>query len=80
MPSAQQQTATMLNQLKLDEQLVNTNTSKTINNNNSGGNKTPQEQPEYVKQVLTIIEKKVRNLDKRRVSCNNNMIYLIFVE
>lgn len=28
---------------------------------------TPQEQPEYIKQALTVIEKKVRNLDKRRI-------------
>jgi hypothetical protein len=32
----------------------------------SSGNKTPPEQPEFVKQVLIIIEKKVRNLEKRR--------------
>lgn len=32
------------------------------------GNKTPPEQPEFIKQALIIIEKKVRNLDKRRVS------------
>lgn len=30
------------------------------------GNKTPPEQPEFIKQTLIIIEKKVRNLDKRR--------------
>ena len=34
----------------------------------SGGNKTPPEQPEFIKQALIIIEKKVRNLEKRRVS------------
>ena len=34
---------------------------------NQGGNKTPQEQPEFIKQAMIIIEKKVRNLDKRRV-------------
>ena len=34
----------------------------------AGGNKTPQEQPEFIKQALVIIEKKVRNLEKRRVS------------
>ena len=34
----------------------------------NSGNKTPTEQPEFVKQALIIIEKKVRNLDKRRVS------------
>ena len=33
----------------------------------SGGNKTPQEQPEFIKQALIIIEKKVRNLEKRKV-------------
>lgn len=33
----------------------------------STGNKTPQEQPEFIKQALIIIEKKVRNLDKRRM-------------
>jgi len=32
----------------------------------NSGNKTPTEQPEFVKQALIIIEKKVRNLDKRR--------------
>jgi len=32
-----------------------------------GGNKTPQEQPEFIKQALIIIEKKVRNLEKRRI-------------
>jgi squalene cyclase len=32
-----------------------------------GGNKTPLEQPEFIKQSLIVIEKKVRNLDKRRV-------------
>lgn len=32
----------------------------------SGGSKTPTEQPEFIKQALIIIEKKVRNLDKRR--------------
>jgi hypothetical protein len=37
-------------------------------NINTGGNKTPQEQPEFIKQSLIIIEKKVRNLEKRRVS------------
>jgi len=31
------------------------------------GTKTPPEQPEFVKQTLIIIEKKVRNLDKRRL-------------
>ncbi len=36
-------------------------------NINSTGNKTPQEQPEFIKQALIIIEKKVRNLEKRRV-------------
>jgi len=30
------------------------------------GTKTPPEQPEFIKQTLIIIEKKVRNLDKRR--------------
>lgn len=34
----------------------------------SSGNKTPQEQPEFIKQSLIIIEKKVRNLEKRRVA------------
>lgn len=32
----------------------------------SSGNKTPQEQPEFIKQSMIIIEKKVRNLEKRR--------------
>jgi caprin-1 len=32
----------------------------------NSGTKTPPEQPEFVKQTLVIIEKKVRNLDKRR--------------
>ena len=32
------------------------------------GNKTPQDQPEFIKQALITIEKKVRNLEKRRVS------------
>jgi len=36
-------------------------------NINSTGNKTPQEQPEFIKQALIIIEKKVRNLEKRRI-------------
>jgi len=31
------------------------------------GTKTPPEQPEFIKQTLIIIEKKVRNLDKRRI-------------
>jgi len=31
-----------------------------------GGVKTPPEQPEFIKQALVIIEKKVRNLEKRR--------------
>jgi len=31
-----------------------------------GGVKTPPEQPEFIKQALIIIEKKVRNLEKRR--------------
>ena len=35
--------------------------------------RTPQETPEYIKQALTIIEKKVRNLDKRRVRNNVNL-------
>lgn len=34
----------------------------------SSGTKTPPEQPEFIKQTLIIIEKKARNLDKRRVS------------
>lgn len=34
------------------------------------GVKTPPEQPEFIKQALVIIEKKVRNLEKRRVSLN----------
>ena len=33
----------------------------------TGGNKTPPEQPEFIKQALIIIEKKVRNLEKRKV-------------
>ena len=41
----------------------------TVSDNQpSGGNKTPQEQPEFIKQSLILIEKKVRNLEKRRVS------------
>lgn len=32
----------------------------------NAGTKTPPEQPEFIKQTLIIIEKKVRNLDKRR--------------
>jgi len=32
----------------------------------TGGVKTPQEQPEFIKQSLIVIEKKVRNLEKRR--------------
>ena len=36
------------------------------------GTKTPPEQPEFIKQTLIIIEKKVRNLDKRRVIFLNN--------
>ena len=32
-----------------------------------GGVKTPPEQPEFIKQALIIIEKKVRNLEKRKV-------------
>lgn len=32
----------------------------------SAGLKTPPEQPEFLKQALVIIEKKVRNLEKRR--------------
>ncbi len=32
------------------------------------GVKTPQEYPEFIKQALVVIEKKVRNLEKRRVS------------
>lgn len=32
----------------------------------SSGTKTPPEQPEFIKQTLIIIEKKARNLDKRR--------------
>jgi len=31
------------------------------------GTKTPPEQPEFIKQTLVIIEKKFRNLDKRRI-------------
>ncbi len=31
------------------------------------GIKTPQEYPEFIKQALLVIEKKVRNLEKRRV-------------
>jgi len=31
------------------------------------GTKTPPEQPEFIKQALVLIEKKVRNLDKRRI-------------
>lgn len=31
------------------------------------GNKTPQDQPEFIKQALITIEKKVRNLEKRRI-------------
>ena len=32
----------------------------------STGNKTPQDQPEFIKQSLILVEKKVRNLEKRR--------------
>ncbi len=32
------------------------------------GVRTPPDQPEFIKQTLIIIEKKARNLDKRRVS------------
>lgn len=32
----------------------------------NSGSRTPPEQPEFIKQTLVIIEKKVRNLDKRR--------------
>jgi hypothetical protein len=44
--------------------------SKTASNNQLNANTGVKtlEQPEYVKQAQQIIEKKVRNLDKRRVS------------
>lgn len=38
----------------------------------SGGVKTPPEQPEFIKQAMIIVEKKVRNLEKRRVSERNS--------
>jgi len=40
-------------------------TSNAMSSNT--GIKTPSEQPEFIKQALIIIEKKVRNLDKRRI-------------
>ena len=46
----------------------------------SGGIKTPPDQPEYIKQTMIIIEKKARNLDKRRVSvleCNR-LVFFFF--
>lgn len=45
------------------EQMV---TSATNPGTSVGGLKTPPEQPEFIKQALVIIEKKVRNLEKRR--------------
>jgi len=48
-------------QTQNQEQAINTNTATA-----AGGVKTPPEQPEFIKQALVIIEKKVRNLEKRR--------------
>ena len=53
--------------------------AKTSSNNqlnaNTGGNKTPTEQPEYIKQAQMLIEKKVKNLEKRRVSTKKYFFY-----
>jgi hypothetical protein len=43
----------------------------------STGNKTPTDQPEFIKQSLILIEKKVRNLEKRRVTIPNLSILII---
>lgn len=47
---------------KSESELEQTSSTPTPN----PGTKTPPEQPEFIKQTLIIIEKKVRNLDKRR--------------
>ena len=49
------------------EQAATGTQEQQTNQTGTTGNKTPQEQPEFIKQSLIIIEKKVRNLEKRRV-------------
>ncbi len=39
-----------------------------VSSNSNTGTRTPPDQPEFIKQTLIIIEKKARNLDKRRVN------------
>jgi hypothetical protein len=69
MPSAQKSSNVKAN-VEVPE-----NTTKELTRTNStgavvttSGVKTPQEYPEFIKQALLVIEKKVRNLEKRRVS------------
>jgi caprin-1 len=60
-----------INQPQVNLQNTTSKDIKTSSNNqlnaNSGGAKTPLEQPEYIKQAQMLIEKKVRNLEKRKI-------------
>lgn len=56
-----------INQVKNEITSSSTKDNLAKQANQAGGIKTPQEQPEYIKQALAMIEKKVRNLDKRRL-------------
>jgi hypothetical protein len=55
-----------LEQQQQQQQQIESQQEMQQSTTNSTGNKTPQEHPEFIKQALVIIEKKVRNLEKRR--------------
>lgn len=53
--------------IKQQSKNIVTESDQKPEQNTNSGTRTPPEQPEFIKQTLIIIEKKVRNLDKRRI-------------
>jgi hypothetical protein len=67
--STSHQSETNVDQLSSNNQETNMTTNNVASTTAAvSGVKTPPEQPEFIKQALIIIEKKVRNLEKRRVN------------
>lgn len=64
MPSTKQapQAIIQVPSAAVSQQQLNTLAAST-----TSGNKTPQEYPEFIKQALATIEKKAKNLNKRKV-------------
>jgi hypothetical protein len=75
MPSTKQalQAASLVSSAAVSQPQLTSTTASTMS-----GNKTPQEYPEFIKQALATIEKKAKNLNKRKVCIDSSRIFILF--